>query len=158
MHCSQHSSFRPGLTLGEHQRDEEFIRWQQYYKRWIGQDAEIRDPTTLNREALQQFDRNMNDFRSYIDVLDRAMQTFIAHVTGALSMDSSLPKLWLPCAKMVSKTGLLLKRLSERKDNQGASALADQCLQQGNLFTGLAWEELTGKIQLEKNQRTKKLD
>ncbi|XP_048170356.1 leucine-rich repeat-containing protein 37A3-like isoform X3 [Corvus hawaiiensis] len=60
-------------------------------------------------------------------VPDKGLRTFMAHVERALRTDCSLPQLQLACAKMVSKTGLLLKVLSERQENQGASECKGQC-------------------------------
>lgn len=80
---------------------------------------------------------------------DEALRVFIAHVAQALRMDCSLPELQLACAKMVSKTGLLIKLLSERRDDQEASVLAGQCLLEGNVSNGMAREagrRSTGKV------------
>ncbi|KAK4808382.1 hypothetical protein QYF61_002619 [Mycteria americana] len=71
-------------------------------------------------------------------VPDEALRTFMAHVAQALRRDCSLPELQLACAKMVSKTGLLIKLLSERQGDQGASALAGQCLLEGNVSNGMS--------------------
>ncbi|NXS40422.1 L37A2 protein, partial [Balaeniceps rex] len=71
-------------------------------------------------------------------VPDGALRMFVAHVARALRMDCGLPQLQLACAKMVSKTGLLIKLLSERQDDQRASPLAGQCLQEGNVSSGTA--------------------
>ncbi|NXK13639.1 L37A2 protein, partial [Herpetotheres cachinnans] len=71
-------------------------------------------------------------------VPDEALRMFIAHVARALRMDCSLPEVQLPCAKMVSRMGLLVKLLSERQDDQGASVLVSQCLLEGNVFNGMA--------------------
>ncbi|NWU69456.1 L37A2 protein, partial [Pterocles burchelli] len=79
-------------------------------------------------------------------VPDEALRTFIAHVARALRMDCSLPHLQLACAKMVSKTGLLVKVLSERQDDQGASALLTQCLlEQENVSNAMARAEEEGE-------------
>ncbi|NXH70170.1 L37A2 protein, partial [Hydrobates tethys] len=78
-------------------------------------------------------------------VPDEALRMFIAHVAQALRMDCSLPKLQLACAKMVSKTGLLIKLLSERQDDHGASALAGQCLREGNVSNGMALARKAGR-------------
>uniref|UniRef100_A0A8C3CQA1 LRRC37A/B like protein 1 C-terminal domain-containing protein n=1 Tax=Cairina moschata TaxID=8855 RepID=A0A8C3CQA1_CAIMO len=74
-------------------------------------------------------------------VPDKALRTFIAQVARALRMDCSLPDVQLSCAKMVSKTGLLVKLLSKRPAGQGASSRTGWCLLQGNISTGMAqWE------------------
>lgn len=78
-------------------------------------------------------------------VPDEALRLFIAHVVRALRMDCSLPELQLACAKMVSKTGLLIKLLSERRDDQGASALAGRCLQEENVSNGMALARDAGR-------------
>uniref|UniRef100_A0A8C3U5D0 LRRC37A/B like protein 1 C-terminal domain-containing protein n=1 Tax=Catharus ustulatus TaxID=91951 RepID=A0A8C3U5D0_CATUS len=66
-------------------------------------------------------------------VPDKGLQSFMAHMEQALRMDCSLPQLKQACAKMVSKTGLLLKALSERQEKQGASDHMDLCRQQENM-------------------------
>ncbi|NXJ35939.1 L37A2 protein, partial [Ciconia maguari] len=71
-------------------------------------------------------------------VPDEALRTFMAHVARALRRDCSLPELQLACAKMVSKTGLLIKLLSERQGDQGASALAGQCLLERNVSNAMS--------------------
>ncbi|KAL2295142.1 hypothetical protein Nmel_018296 [Mimus melanotis] len=65
----------------------------------------------------------------------------MVHVEQALRIDCSLPQLQLACAKMVSKTGLLLKMLSERQDTHGASDYMDQCRLQENISRRTALEE-----------------
>ncbi|XP_048170524.1 leucine-rich repeat-containing protein 37A3-like isoform X4 [Corvus hawaiiensis] len=82
-------------------------------------------------------------------VPDKGLRTFMAHVEQALRTDCSLPQLQLACAKMVSKTGLLLKVLSERQENQGASERMGQCRLQANISRRTALEEdqePTGKV------------
>ncbi|XP_031989995.1 uncharacterized protein LOC116455820 [Corvus moneduloides] len=82
-------------------------------------------------------------------VPDKGLRTFMAHVERALRTDCSLPQLQLACAKMVSKTGLLLKVLSERQENQGASERMGQCRLQANISRRTALEEdqePTGKV------------
>ncbi|XP_074418110.1 leucine-rich repeat-containing protein 37B [Larus michahellis] len=67
-------------------------------------------------------------------------------------MDCRRPKLQLACAKMVSKTGLLVKLLSEGQDDQSASAVTGQCLLEGNVSNGTAKEtgrKFTGKLKAE---------
>ncbi|NWQ90638.1 L37A2 protein, partial [Burhinus bistriatus] len=76
-------------------------------------------------------------------VPDEALRTFIAHVARTLRMDCSLPELQLACAMMVSKTGLLIKLLSERQDDQGSPALTGQCLLEGNVSNDMA---LAGEV------------
>ncbi|XP_064329185.1 leucine-rich repeat-containing protein 37B isoform X2 [Phalacrocorax carbo] len=76
---------------------------------------------------------------------DEAPQVFIAHMARALRMDCGLPELQLACAKMVWKTGLLVKLLSERQDDPGASALAGQCLPEGNVSSGMASAREAGR-------------
>ncbi|NXN72134.1 L37A2 protein, partial [Himantopus himantopus] len=69
-------------------------------------------------------------------VPDEGLRMFMAQVVRALRRDCSPPQLQLACAKMVWKTGLLIKLLSERQDDQGA--LAGQCLLEGNVSNGMA--------------------
>ncbi|XP_040981010.1 leucine-rich repeat-containing protein 37B isoform X2 [Aquila chrysaetos chrysaetos] len=78
-------------------------------------------------------------------VPDEALRMFITHVARALRMDCSLPEVQLACAKMVSKTGLLIKLLSKRQDDQGASALVGQCLLEGNVSNGMAQAREAGR-------------
>lgn len=81
-------------------------------------------------------------------VPDKGLRAFMAHVERALRTDCSLPQLQLACAKMVSKTGLLLKVLSERQENQGASERMGQCPLQ-DLSRRMALgegKEATGKV------------
>ncbi|NXT38674.1 L37A1 protein, partial [Pelecanoides urinatrix] len=78
-------------------------------------------------------------------VPDKALRMFIAYMARALRMDCSLPELQLACAKIVSKTGLLIKLLSERQDDQGASALAGLCLQEENVSDGMALAREAGR-------------
>ncbi|XP_050768015.1 leucine-rich repeat-containing protein 37A2-like [Gymnogyps californianus] len=78
-------------------------------------------------------------------VPDKALRMFIAHVARALRTDCRLPEVQLACAKMVSKTGLLIKLLSERQDDQRASALVGECLLEGNVSNGTAQAKEAGK-------------
>lgn len=80
---------------------------------------------------------------------NEALRTFIAQVARTLRMDCRRPELQLACAKMVSKTGLLVKLLSEGQDDQSASAVTGQCLLEGNVSNGTAKEtgrKFTGKV------------
>lgn len=74
-------------------------------------------------------------------VPDKSLQMFMAHMERALRRDCSLPQLRLVCAKMVSKTGLLLKLLSERQENQGAYDRMGRCPLQENISRRTALEE-----------------
>ncbi|XP_053856315.1 uncharacterized protein LOC128819920 [Vidua macroura] len=74
-------------------------------------------------------------------VPDKSLQTFMAHMERALRKDCSLPQLKLACAKMVSKTGLLLKVLSERQENQGTSDPMGRCPLQENISSSTAVDE-----------------
>ncbi|NXT56202.1 L37A2 protein, partial [Pluvianellus socialis] len=78
-------------------------------------------------------------------VPDEALRMFIAHVARALRTDCSRPELHLTCAKMVSKTGLLVKLFSERQEEQGASALLARCLLEGNVSNSMALAGEAGK-------------
>ncbi|XP_032922234.1 leucine-rich repeat-containing protein 37A3-like isoform X1 [Catharus ustulatus] len=69
---------------------------------------------------------------------DKGLQTFMAHVERTLKMDCSLPQLKQACAKMVSKTRLLVNVLRERQENQEASDAMDQCPQQENMIIHMA--------------------
>ncbi|KAM8991739.1 uncharacterized protein PRD47_015843 [Ara ararauna] len=63
-------------------------------------------------------------------VPDRALRRFMACVARTLRGNCSLPQLQPACAKMVSRTGLLLKLLSERQRNPEPSDLLEQCVQE----------------------------
>ncbi|NXW52187.1 L37A1 protein, partial [Nyctiprogne leucopyga] len=77
-------------------------------------------------------------------IADEALRAFIAQVVQALRMDCSLPEVQLACAKLVWKTGLLIKLLNERQNDQEASALTGQCLLEGNVSDGTALTGVTG--------------
>ncbi|XP_039239985.1 leucine-rich repeat-containing protein 37A3-like isoform X2 [Pipra filicauda] len=87
------------------------------------------------------------DFETTVDrslrllVPDEGLRMFLAHMERALRTDCSLPGLQLACAKMVSKTGLLLNLLSKRQESEGASAFMRQCLLQENISRRTALEE-----------------
>ncbi|XP_051496050.1 leucine-rich repeat-containing protein 37A2-like [Apus apus] len=66
-------------------------------------------------------------------VPDESLRTFLAGTARALRMDCGLPQLQLPCTQLLSKTGQLIKLLSQREDDQGASDPLDQCLLEGNV-------------------------
>ncbi|XP_009997632.1 PREDICTED: leucine-rich repeat-containing protein 37A-like, partial [Chaetura pelagica] len=66
-------------------------------------------------------------------VPDESLRTFLAGTARALRMDCGLPQLQLPCTQLLSKTGQLIKLLSQRENDQGASAFLDQCLLEGNV-------------------------
>uniref|UniRef100_A0A672ULH4 LRRC37A/B like protein 1 C-terminal domain-containing protein n=1 Tax=Strigops habroptila TaxID=2489341 RepID=A0A672ULH4_STRHB len=68
-------------------------------------------------------------------VPDRALRRFMAHVARALRGDCGLPQLQPACAKMVSRTGLLLKLLSERQRDPEPSDLLEQCVQEEDAGT-----------------------
>ncbi|XP_069732854.1 leucine-rich repeat-containing protein 37A2-like [Phaenicophaeus curvirostris] len=86
----------------------------------------------------------------YLVIPDKALPMFIAHVRRALRLDCSLSELWPACTKLVSKTELLIKLLSKRQDDQGASALADQCPLEGNIPNGVAQAKKAGRKHGEK--------
>ncbi|XP_005048659.1 PREDICTED: uncharacterized protein LOC101809983 [Ficedula albicollis] len=69
---------------------------------------------------------------------DKGLRTFTDHVERALRMDCHLPQLKEACAKMVSKTRLLLNLLSERQENQGASDDRNHCRVQENMIIHMA--------------------
>ncbi|NXI62405.1 L37A1 protein, partial [Anseranas semipalmata] len=93
-------------------------------------------------DALVQGDLFETKVKHHLRLLvpDKALRTFIAQVARALRMDCSLPEVQLTCAKMVSKTGLLVKMLSKRPDGQGG-----RCLLQGNISTGTAQASAAGR-------------
>uniref|UniRef100_A0A672V352 LRRC37A/B like protein 1 C-terminal domain-containing protein n=1 Tax=Strigops habroptila TaxID=2489341 RepID=A0A672V352_STRHB len=68
-------------------------------------------------------------------VPDRALRRFMAHVARALRGDCGLPQLQPACAKMVSRTGLLLKLLSERQHDPEPSDLLEQCVREEDAGT-----------------------
>ncbi|XP_064492505.1 leucine-rich repeat-containing protein 37A3-like isoform X3 [Pseudopipra pipra] len=87
------------------------------------------------------------DFETTVDrslrllVPDEGLRVFMAHMERALRTDCSLPGLQLACAKMVSKTGLLLNLLSKRQEIKGPSAFMRQCLLQEKISRRTALEE-----------------
>ncbi|XP_032566920.1 leucine-rich repeat-containing protein 37A3-like [Chiroxiphia lanceolata] len=87
------------------------------------------------------------DFETTVDrslrllVPDEGLRMFMAHMERALRTDCSLPGLQLACAKMVSKTGLLINLLSKRQESEGASAFTRQCLLRGNISRRTTLEE-----------------
>ncbi|XP_005059630.1 PREDICTED: leucine-rich repeat-containing protein 37B isoform X2 [Ficedula albicollis] len=74
---------------------------------------------------------------------NKGLQRFLDHVDQALRMDCSLPQLQPVCAATVTKIGLLLKVLSEKKENQGASDHIDQ---------GHLQESISRRRDLEENE------
>ncbi|XP_027589892.2 uncharacterized protein LOC113994725 [Pipra filicauda] len=74
-------------------------------------------------------------------VPDEGLQIFLARVEQALRTDCNLPRLQLACAKIVSKTELLLSLLSKRQENEGASAFTGQCPIDENISRRTALEE-----------------
>ncbi|XP_053821491.1 uncharacterized protein LOC128800395 isoform X3 [Vidua chalybeata] len=103
-------------------------------KPWSPQSPDI---APVPRELLE----TTVDHHLRLVLLEKSLQTFLAHVERARSKDCSLPQLKLACAKMVSKTGLLLKVLSERQENQGASDPMGRCPLQENISRGTAVDE-----------------
>ncbi|NXU81741.1 L37A2 protein, partial [Oreotrochilus melanogaster] len=95
-------------------------------------------------------------FESQVDahlhplVPDEALRTFLAGMARALQVDCRLPQLQLPCTKLLSRTGQLIKLLSEKQNNQGASALTNQCLLGENFSIGMA-RDTGGKDAEERN-------
>ncbi|XP_026517362.1 putative protein LRRC37A5P, partial [Terrapene carolina triunguis] len=62
-----------------------------------------------------------NRLRSLIP--NQAVRNLISHVIRTLKMDCTEPRVQLACAKLISKTGLLMKLFSEREDIKGTSSL-----------------------------------
>ncbi|XP_027562197.1 leucine-rich repeat-containing protein 37A-like isoform X4 [Neopelma chrysocephalum] len=87
------------------------------------------------------------DFDTTVDrslrllVPDEGLRMFMAHMERALRTDCSLPGLQLACAKMVSKTGLLINLLSKRKESEGVSAFTSQCPMEKNISRRTALEK-----------------
>lgn len=79
-------------------------------------------------------------------VPDKGLQRFMLHMERALRVDCMLPQLQLACAKMVSKTGLLLKMLSERQENQGVSDHMDLQESTSRYMTLGEDKQLTGEV------------
>ncbi|NWS76925.1 L37A1 protein, partial [Crotophaga sulcirostris] len=69
---------------------------------------------------------------------DKALRMFIANVVQTLRRDCNLPELLPACTKLLSKTGLLIKLLRKRQDDQGTSALAGHCSLERNISKGTA--------------------
>uniref|UniRef100_A0A8C4VUQ6 LRRC37A/B like protein 1 C-terminal domain-containing protein n=1 Tax=Gopherus evgoodei TaxID=1825980 RepID=A0A8C4VUQ6_9SAUR len=62
-----------------------------------------------------------NRLRSLIP--NQAVRNLISHVIRTLKMDCTEPRVQLACAKLISKTGLLMKLFSEREDIKETSSL-----------------------------------
>uniref|UniRef100_K7FBS5 LRRC37A/B like protein 1 C-terminal domain-containing protein n=1 Tax=Pelodiscus sinensis TaxID=13735 RepID=K7FBS5_PELSI len=54
---------------------------------------------------------------------NQAVRNLISHVIRTLKMDCTEPRVQLACAKLISKTGLLMKLFSEREDIKESSPL-----------------------------------
>ncbi|XP_014811966.1 PREDICTED: leucine-rich repeat-containing protein 37A-like [Calidris pugnax] len=89
------------------------------------------------------FETKVNHHLRFL-VPNKAVRAFIARVARALKMDCHHAKLQVSCAKMISKTGMLIKMLSERQNNQVASALREQCPQEENVPNGTTLAKETG--------------
>ncbi|KAL2306680.1 hypothetical protein Nmel_004610 [Mimus melanotis] len=100
-------------------------------KPWSPQSPDL---ALVPRELLET---TVNHHQQFLEP-DKGLRMFMAHVERALRMDCSLPQLKQACAKMVSKTRLLLNVLSEREENQGASDHMDQCRLQENMIVHMA--------------------
>ncbi|NXA55854.1 L37A2 protein, partial [Nothocercus julius] len=78
-------------------------------------------------------------------VPDKAVRAFVAHAARALRSDCGLPAAQPACAKMVSKLGLLMKVLGEKRGGRGASALAGRCLLEGDIPNGTTRPKAAGR-------------
>ncbi|NXX52439.1 L37A2 protein, partial [Scopus umbretta] len=130
-----------GSSLGEHLPDvprttETHWKQQKEGPRFLNKPGRSDSPDGLSVQG-DLFETKVNRHLGAL-VPDKAPQMFIAQVARALRMDCSLPELQLACAKLVSKTGLLVKLLSERQDAQRVSAPVGQCLQEGNISNRMA--------------------
>ncbi|RMB88893.1 hypothetical protein DUI87_34739 [Hirundo rustica rustica] len=106
------------------------------------------DLAPLPRELLE----STADHHWPLQEPDKGLRAFMAHVEQALTTDCSLPQLKRACAKLVSKTRLLLELLRERGENQAASDPMDQCALQETMIIHMALgkgKKLRGKQKLE---------
>uniref|UniRef100_A0A8D0GV54 LRRC37A/B like protein 1 C-terminal domain-containing protein n=1 Tax=Sphenodon punctatus TaxID=8508 RepID=A0A8D0GV54_SPHPU len=75
-----------------------------------------------------------------------AVRKLLCHVIRTLKMDCTEPTVQLACAKLISKTGLLMKLFSEREDVKGASSLWNSYLwEEKNTANGSANQKRAGK-------------
>ncbi|XP_068274753.1 leucine-rich repeat-containing protein 37A2-like [Nyctibius grandis] len=98
------------------------------------------------------FEAKVNE-QLHLLVADEAVRAFMAYVARALRRECRLRKLRLTCAKLVSKTGLLVQLLSKKHGGRRASALMDECLLEGDISSAVAHVEdmdrnATGKAKL----------
>ncbi|XP_064380548.1 leucine-rich repeat-containing protein 37A2 isoform X2 [Dromaius novaehollandiae] len=140
-----------GHSLGIHQTDQ--TDWKQQKEEgsdFLNEPSSSESPAT----APVQGDLFETKLKYHLRLLvpDRALRTFIAHMARALRTDCSLPAVQPACAKMVSKTGLLMKVLSERQDRRGASALAGRCFLGGSVPNGTAQPRAAGRKLAEKKK------
>ncbi|KAG6921670.1 putative protein LRRC37A5P, partial [Chelydra serpentina] len=68
------------------------------------------------------FEAELNN-RLHSLIPNQAVRNLISHVIRTLKMDCTEPRVQLACAKLISKTGLLMKLFSEREDIKETSSL-----------------------------------
>ncbi|XP_038609980.1 leucine-rich repeat-containing protein 37A2-like isoform X1 [Tachyglossus aculeatus] len=69
-----------------------------------------------------QFEKEL-DWRLQALIPNKAVRKLIAHVIRTLKVDCTEPEVQLACAKLLSKTGLLMKLLSEREEADGSQLI-----------------------------------
>ncbi|NXL91476.1 L37A2 protein, partial [Alectura lathami] len=87
-------------------------------------------------DTLLEEDLSETKVRQHLRPLvpNKALQVFLAGVTRALQVDCTLPQLQPLCAKLLTRTGLLVKLVS----GEEASSLAGRCHLQENISMSMA--------------------
>uniref|UniRef100_A0A6I8N206 LRRC37A/B like protein 1 C-terminal domain-containing protein n=1 Tax=Ornithorhynchus anatinus TaxID=9258 RepID=A0A6I8N206_ORNAN len=90
-----------------------------------------------------QFERDL-DWRLQALIPNKAVRKLISHVIRTLKMDCTEPGVQLACAKLLSKTGLLMKLLSEREEADGSQLMwSSGRWRNGDYFNGSVDGNLT---------------
>ncbi|XP_050791314.1 leucine-rich repeat-containing protein 37A2-like [Gopherus flavomarginatus] len=104
-----------------HQANE--THWK-HQKESAGFPYTLSGSSSLDNYSVQGdlFEAELNNrLRSLIP--NQAVRNLISHVIRTLKMDCTEPRVQLACAKLISKTGLLMKLFSEREDIKETSSL-----------------------------------
>ncbi|XP_019410112.1 PREDICTED: leucine-rich repeat-containing protein 37A-like isoform X2 [Crocodylus porosus] len=121
-------SLLDGILPDIQQTDE--TRWKHQKEEWKDQKeefdfpSEIRNASPPDNYSMQGdiFEAELNKRLSTL-IPNKAVRDLISHVIRTLKMDCAEPSVQLACAKLISKTGLLMKLFSEKEDLKGSSSL-----------------------------------
>ncbi|KYO46596.1 leucine-rich repeat-containing protein 37A2 [Alligator mississippiensis] len=121
-------SLLDGILPNIQQTDE--TRWKHQKEEWKDQKEEFDFPSEIKNSSppgnysIQGdiFEAELNRRLSTL-IPNKAVRDLISHVIRTLKMDCAEPNVQLACAKLISKTGLLMKLFSEREDLKGSSSL-----------------------------------